>query len=272
MDLEKERDGLMKDRDEMRQSVELLNYDIKLVEDRRIQEGKARKTEINNLKDIIYNMEMKFANLKDDLSASQDEVMLLSKTRSDKTVIEHVHVLEEAKRVTDRQLKEARMEVNKLTSQMKSAEKIKSRLTPDQLTELEIRLRTPQDQRLAQLETIIKAKERECENAYKKLQDARDAITVEKRRYERDVRMQEEDNKRLEADMEVLRNRSRAMSGGLDRDSALKASNRSHHMHSQSISSMQSMPPPPPPASFRQTPELSKRYSFESARASFNKM
>ncbi|TIC72652.1 hypothetical protein E3Q00_03763 [Wallemia mellicola] len=212
LDLEKERDGLMKERDEMRQSVELLNYDIKLVEDRRIQEGKARKTEINNLKDVIYNMEMKFANLKDDLSASQDEVMLLSKTRSDKTVIEHVHVLEEAKRVTDRQLKEARMEINKLTSQMKSAEKIKSRLTPDQLTELEIRLRTPQDQRLAQLEAIIKAKERECENAYKKLQDARDAITVEKRRYERDVRMQEEDNKRLEADMEVLRNRSRAMS------------------------------------------------------------
>lgn len=280
LDLEKERDGLMKERDTMKQSIEVLTYDIKLVEDRRNQESKSRKVEINNLKDVISSLETKLGMMKDDLLASQQEVDLLSRTRSDKTVIEHVHVLEEAKRVTDRQLKESRMEITKLTNHMKSAEKIKSRLTPEQLTELEIRLRTPTDKRLLELEQIIKMKERDCENVYKKLEEARNVIEVEKRRYQRDLKMQEEDNRRLEDDIEVLRARSRTMSSGLDRESALRASNRSvhgnhSHSHSQSISSMP--PPPTPPIAYtayssKPTPELGKRYSFESARASFNKM
>ncbi|TIB06459.1 hypothetical protein E3P96_00437 [Wallemia ichthyophaga] len=277
LDLEKERDELRIERDNIRQSNEVLTYDIKSVEDRRSQESKSRKVDMNNLKEVISDLETKLSVMKDDLLASQQEVDLLSRSRSDKTVIEHVHVLEEAKRVTDRQLRESRMEITNMSTQMKSAEKIKSRLTPEQLTELEIRLRTPTDKRLLELEQIIKMKEKDCENVYKKLEEARNVIEVEKRRYQRDLKMQEEDNRRLEEDIEVLRARSRTMSSGLDRDSALRASNRSLHgnHHSQSISSMP--PPPTPPISYtpyssKPTPELGKRYSFESARASFNKM
>lgn len=277
LDLEKERDELRIERDNIRQSNEVLTYDIKSVEDRRSQESKSRKVDMNNLKEVISDLETKLSVMKDDLLASQQEVDLLSRSRSDKTVIEHVHVLEEAKRVTDRQLRESRMEITNMSTQMKSAEKIKSRLTPEQLTELEIRLRTPTDKRLLELEQIIKIKEKDCENVYKKLEEARNVIEVEKRRYQRDLKMQEEDNRRLEEDIEVLRARSRTMSSGLDRDSALRASNRSLHgnHHSQSISSMP--PPPTPPISYtpyssKPTPELGKRYSFESARASFNKM
>ena len=261
----------MKERDELKQSIEVLNYDLKLIEDKRAQEAKAKKNEISNLKELNYGLEVKVNNMKDELYAAKDEIDLLSKNRSDKTIIEHVHVLEEVKRVTDRQLKEAKMEISKLNSQMKSVEKIKSRLTPEQLTELEIRLRTPQDQRLLQYEEVIKQKDLEIKKIQKKYEDNLESLRVERRRYDRDVKMQEEDNKRLEADMEVLRARAqRTLSGGLDRDSALRASNRKHHMHSQSFSNdlnKEVMGPPPLPNQHT----LDKRYSFESARASFNK-
>jgi myosin protein heavy chain len=49
-------------------------------------------------------------------------------SRQDKTIVEHVHVLEEAKRVTDRQLADARLELEKQTAYIRSLEKAKARL------------------------------------------------------------------------------------------------------------------------------------------------
>lgn len=49
-------------------------------------------------------------------------------SKQDKTIVEHVHVLEEAKRVTDRQLQDAQLELQKNAAYIKSLEKAKTRL------------------------------------------------------------------------------------------------------------------------------------------------
>jgi myosin protein heavy chain len=49
-------------------------------------------------------------------------------SRQDKTIVEHVHVLEEAKRVTDRQLADAQQELQRQTAYIKSLESAKTRL------------------------------------------------------------------------------------------------------------------------------------------------
>jgi myosin protein heavy chain len=49
-------------------------------------------------------------------------------SKQDKTIVEHIHVLEEAKRVTDRQLAEAQVEMQKQATYIKSLEKAKKRL------------------------------------------------------------------------------------------------------------------------------------------------
>ena len=49
-------------------------------------------------------------------------------SKPDKTIVEHVHVLEEAKRVTDRQLTDAQMELQKNAAYICSLEKSKTRL------------------------------------------------------------------------------------------------------------------------------------------------
>ncbi|EEB90642.1 hypothetical protein MPER_11125, partial [Moniliophthora perniciosa FA553] len=50
-------------------------------------------------------------------------------SKQDKTIVEHVHVLEEAKRVTDRQLQDAQVELQKNAAYIRSLEKAKTRLT-----------------------------------------------------------------------------------------------------------------------------------------------
>ncbi|KAI0040442.1 hypothetical protein FA95DRAFT_1502887, partial [Auriscalpium vulgare] len=52
-------------------------------------------------------------------------------SRQDKTIVEHVHVLEEAKRVTDRQLADAQKELESNAAYIRSLEKAKARLASE---------------------------------------------------------------------------------------------------------------------------------------------
>lgn len=63
-----------------------------------------------------------------ELKRSEYEVRQLE-SRQDKTIVEHVHVLEEAKRVTDRQLVDAQKELEGQAAYIRSLEKAKARLT-----------------------------------------------------------------------------------------------------------------------------------------------
>jgi myosin heavy chain 9/10/11/14 len=49
-------------------------------------------------------------------------------SKQDKTIVEHVHVLEKAKKVTDKQLEDAKLELEKQVAYIRSLEKAKSRL------------------------------------------------------------------------------------------------------------------------------------------------
>jgi myosin heavy chain 9/10/11/14 len=66
----------------------------------------------------------------DDLKTREWEVKQLE-SKQDKTIVEHVHVLEEAKRVTDRQLEEAKKELQSNVAYIRSLEKAKNRLASE---------------------------------------------------------------------------------------------------------------------------------------------
>ncbi|KAF8191360.1 nonmuscle myosin heavy chain b [Pholiota molesta] len=82
---------------------------------RRVQLEKTtstQKAELATVKERNANLEKELNKTKTDLKAREWDVkQLLSK--QDKTIVEHVHVLEEAKRVTDKQLQEAQLELKR---------------------------------------------------------------------------------------------------------------------------------------------------------------
>ncbi|KAL1743339.1 nonmuscle myosin heavy chain b [Schizophyllum fasciatum] len=87
----------------------------------------SQKAELIRIKDHNVKLERELKKALDDLKAREWEVRQLE-SKQDKTIVEHVHVLEEAKRVTDRQLADAQLELQKNTAYIRSLEKAKSRL------------------------------------------------------------------------------------------------------------------------------------------------
>ncbi|CAL1710675.1 unnamed protein product [Somion occarium] len=90
----------------------------------------GQKQEVNRLRDLNARLNKELNKALDDLKAREWEVKQLE-ARQDKTIVEHVHVLEEAKRVTDKQLTEAQEELQKQAAYIRSLEKSKSRLTTE---------------------------------------------------------------------------------------------------------------------------------------------
>jgi len=70
------------------------------------------------------------AKLRDELKQANAEMRRLQSMQS-KTIVEHVHVLEEAKRYTDRQLADAQAKLQELASYTRTLEKSKARLISD---------------------------------------------------------------------------------------------------------------------------------------------
>ncbi|KAH9027289.1 myosin II heavy chain [Lactarius hengduanensis] len=87
-----------------------------------------QKAELARLQDKNANFDREIDKLLTDLKNREWEVKQLE-SRQDKTIVEHVHVLEEAKRVTDRQLVDAQKELESQATYIRSLEKAKARLT-----------------------------------------------------------------------------------------------------------------------------------------------
>ncbi|KAI9457605.1 myosin II heavy chain [Lactarius psammicola] len=87
-----------------------------------------QKAELIQLRDNNAKFDREINKLLTDLKNSEWEVKQLE-SRQDKTIVEHVHVLEEAKRVTDRQLADAQKELEGQATYIRSLEKAKARLT-----------------------------------------------------------------------------------------------------------------------------------------------
>ena len=100
---------------------------------KRLQLEKAssnQKAEIAILKDRNTKIERELNKALDDLKAREWDVkQLLSK--QDKTIVEHVHVLEEAKRVTDRLLHEAQLELRRNEKFIRSLQSAKSKMASE---------------------------------------------------------------------------------------------------------------------------------------------
>jgi myosin heavy chain 9/10/11/14 len=90
----------------------------------------SQKQEIIRLKDLNIKLDRDLNKALTDLKAREWEVKQLE-AKQDKTIVEHVHVLEEAKRVTDRQLADAQLELQKQAAYIRSLEKSKTRLTSE---------------------------------------------------------------------------------------------------------------------------------------------
>jgi len=87
-----------------------------------------QKAELIQLRDKNAKFDRELNNLLTELKSREWEVKQLE-SRQDKTIVEHVHVLEEAKRVTDRQLVDAQKELEGQAAYIRSLEKAKARLT-----------------------------------------------------------------------------------------------------------------------------------------------
>jgi len=92
------------------------------------QLASRQKAELIQLRDRIAQYDREVNKILSDLKNREWEVKQLE-SKQDKTIVEHVHVLEEAKRVTDRQLADAHKELQKNAAYIRSLEKSKTRLT-----------------------------------------------------------------------------------------------------------------------------------------------
>ncbi|KAG8883338.1 hypothetical protein FRB97_006763 [Tulasnella sp. 331] len=87
----------------------------------------AQNKELAQLKDRCVKLDRDLVKAQNDLHHRDWELNQM-RSKQDKTIVEHVHVLQEAKAFTDRQLVEAQAELEKQKTYIKSLEKAKSRL------------------------------------------------------------------------------------------------------------------------------------------------
>lgn len=110
--------------------LEALRHQLEAETSKRSQVEKSvstQKTEIIRLKDINIKLDRELNKALDDLKAREWEVKQLE-AKQDKTIVEHVHVLEEAKRVTDGLLADAQATLREQAAYIRSLENNKKRL------------------------------------------------------------------------------------------------------------------------------------------------
>lgn len=149
----------------------------------------TQKTEIIRLKDLNIKLDRELNKALTDLKAREWEVKQLE-AKQDKTIVEHVHVLEEAKRVTDRQLADAQLELQKQAAYIRSLEKSKTRLT----TEAEdlVREREREQAELRSHAKAIRAQEEKVARALAEIETekrAREAAELQSRRLQNELQI-----------------------------------------------------------------------------------
>lgn len=93
-----------------------------------LEKGRSNQSfEVNRLKDQAVKYERELKNLQGDLRDRDWEIKQL-KTSQNKTIVEHVHVLQEAKNLTDNQLAEAQKELAKVQARVKQLETTRARM------------------------------------------------------------------------------------------------------------------------------------------------
>lgn len=151
-----------RDRENFTRQLETVKKQLETESTKRAQLEKSlstQKTEVAKLKERNIKLDRELNQALDSLKQREWEVKQLEK-RQDKTIVEHVHVLQEAKAVTDRQLQDAQLELEKARTYIRSLEKVKSRLAgeaEDLQQEKERGLRVREKNAKLQEEKTIKA-------------------------------------------------------------------------------------------------------------------
>ncbi len=149
----------------------------------------TQKNEIIRLKDINIKFDRDLNKALNDLKAREWEVKQLE-AKQDKTIVEHVHVLEEAKKVTDKQLADAQLELQRQAAYIRSLEKSKTRLTSEAED-----LSRQREKEQAELRGLLKAARTQEEKAVRALADAegekraREAAELQARRLQNEVQI-----------------------------------------------------------------------------------
>ena len=184
LQIEREKASWVRQMESVRKQVEAETSRRTQVE----QAAKLQHREVAQLKERFTKLELDHKKALDDLHQRDWEVSQL-RSKQDKTIVEHVHVLEEAKRVTDRQLAVAQQELKDLTAYVKSLEKAKTRLIGDaedltRQTERErLELKAKEKAAKAQEQLALRARE-DVENERK----AREAAELRARRAESELK------------------------------------------------------------------------------------
>ncbi|KAL6303713.1 nonmuscle myosin heavy chain b [Sparassis latifolia] len=155
------------------------------------RQSSNQKAELVRLKDHNVKLDRDLNKALSDLKAREWEVKQLE-SKQDKTIVEHVHVLEEAKRVTDRQLADAQEELTKNAVYIRSLEKAKSRF----MTEAEDLAREKEQEQveLRAKSKKIKAEEERAARAIADLEKerrAREAAELQLKRLQSALHMAE---------------------------------------------------------------------------------
>ncbi|EST04971.1 Myosin, N-terminal, SH3-like protein [Kalmanozyma brasiliensis GHG001] len=91
---------------------------------------KQAERNANSLQQLVSGKDKEISGLKHELTLAQQEMRKLQSMQN-KTIVEHVHVLEEAKKYTDRQLADAQSKLGELAHYTKTLEKSKARLASE---------------------------------------------------------------------------------------------------------------------------------------------
>jgi myosin heavy chain 9/10/11/14 len=177
----------------------------------------GHKKELVQLKDRNAKLDRELQQCLTELKNREWDIKQLE-SRQDKTIVEHVHVLEEAKRISDRQLAEAQDEVQKQAAYIRSLEKAKTRLTGEaedlarQREREQLELRTREKNARAQEERFAKANadiERE--------RHEKDVAELAARRLEIDVQNANRRIEELEADLTAVQQSKENLEDELER-------------------------------------------------------
>lgn len=187
---QRERDNHVRQLDVTRKELE--TQSIKRAELEKIYSG--QKAEVIKLKDRNVKLDRELNKALKDLKNREWEIKQLE-SKQDKTIVEHVHVLEEAKRVTDRQLAEVQLELQKNQSYIRSLEKTRGRL----MMEAEDLTRETEKEKLE-----LRQKEKNIK--FQEERTARALADVEKERQARDTAALEA--QRLRTELESTRSQS----------------------------------------------------------------
>lgn len=176
-----------------------------------------QKADLAKLKDHNTKLDRELNKALTELKNREWEVKQLE-SRQDKTIVEHVHVLEEAKRFTDRQFAEAQVELQKNAAYIRSLEQAKIRLTGEaqdlvRVTEREqIELRNREKASRAQEERTAKAiadAERE--------RHAKDVAELQTRRLQGDLQSASRQIEELEQQLSIVQRSKANLETELDR-------------------------------------------------------